>query len=173
MGWFCVLRIGVSDLHHGGGAVGGVDGTAVGGSQTGVGGEDVGPAVLAAEDGPLGEDGEAAEGGGHGGAGHGVGQDLIVEGHIDAVVVAVKGHGLHINVGVQEPGGADLDPGGAVQDLLGRTREPDPQVLDAVLVTAGIGDLSRVDGHGLPQIVGPAAQGVHALFGHDITSLGW
>ena len=173
MGWFSVSRIGVSDLHHGGGAVGGVDGAAVGSAETGVGGEDVGPAVLAAEHRPLGEYRQAAEGSGHGRSRHGVGQDLIVEGHVDAVVIAVEGHGFHIDVGVQEPGGADLHPGGAVQELLGRPREPDPQILDAVLVTAGVRDLSGVDGHGLPQVIGHAPQGVHALFGHDITSLGW
>ena len=171
MGWFCVLRIGVSDLHHGGGAVGGVDGAAVGSAETGVGSEDVGPAVLAAEHRPLGENRQAAEGGGHGGAGHGVGQNLIVEGYIDAVVVAVEGHRLHINIGVQEPGRADLYSGGAVQELLGRPREPDPQILDAVLVTTGVRDLSGVDGHGLPQVVWPAPQGVHALFGHSDSSL--
>ena len=148
-----------------------MDGAAVGGSQAGVGGEDVGPAVLTAEHRPLGEHRQAAEGGGHGRARHGVGQDLIVEGHVDAVVVAVKGHGLHIDVGVQEPGGADLHPGGAVQELLGRPREPDPQVFDAVLVTAGVRDLSGVDGHGLPQVVGHAPQGVQALFGHSNSSL--
>ena len=57
---FSCLRIGVSDLHHGGGAVGGVEGAAVGGTQPGIGGEDVGAAVLAAEYGTFGEDGKTA-----------------------------------------------------------------------------------------------------------------
>ena len=82
MGWFSVSRIGVSDLHHGGGAVGGVDGAAVGSAETGVGGEDVGPAVLAAEHRPLGEYRQTAEGGGHGGARHGVGQNRSEEAHV-------------------------------------------------------------------------------------------
>ena len=130
----------------------------------------MGPAVFAAEDGALGEYGKATEGCRHGRAGHGVGQDLVVEGDVDTVVVAVKGHRLHIDIGMQQPGGAHLYPGGAVQDLLGTGGEPDPQVFDAVLVTAGVRDLSGVDGHGVAQIVRPAAQSVHALFGHDNTS---
>ena len=148
-----------------------VEGSAVGSPQAGVGGEDVGPAVFAAEDGPLGEYCQAAEGGGHGGAGGGVGQDLIVEGDIDAVVVAVEGHGFHIDIRVQKPCGAHPDPGGAVQKLLGAGGEPHPQVLDAVLVTAGVRDLPCVDGHGLAQVIRCAPQGVHTLLGHKITSL--
>ena len=130
----------------------------------------MGTAVFAAEDGPLGEYRQAAEGGRHGRAGHGVGQDLIVEGDVNTVVVAVEGHRLHIDIGMQQPGRAHLHPGGAVQDLLGPGGEPDPQIFDAVLVAAGVRDFSGVDGHGAAQIVRAAAQSVHALFGHDNTS---
>ena len=57
---FFASLFGVNRLHHGGGAVGGVEGTAVGGTQPGIGGEDVGAAVLAAEYGTFGEDGKTA-----------------------------------------------------------------------------------------------------------------
>ena len=131
----------------------------------------MGTAVFAAEDGTLGEYRETTQGGRHGGAGHGVGQDLVVEGDVDAVMIAVKGHGFHVDAGVQQPCRPDPHPGGAVQQLLGAGGEPYPQVLNAVFVTAGVRDLSGVDGHGLAQVIGTAPQGVHALLGHSITSL--
>ena len=53
MGWFYVLRIGVSDLHHSGGAIRIKLGHAVALSDPGVASENVGAAVFAAEDGSL------------------------------------------------------------------------------------------------------------------------
>ena len=110
---------GAHGLHHSGGAVGSADGDTVGIADAGIGGEDMGPAVLSAEDGPFGEHRQTAEGSWHGRAGHGVRQDLIVEGDVDAVMIAVECHGLHIDVGVKEFGAADPGTGGRIQHLLG------------------------------------------------------
>ena len=117
MGWFC-LRIGVSDFYHGGGAVG-VDGSqTVGFAQAGVGSENMGAAVLAAENGPLAEYRQTVEGGRPVGANHRIGQDPVVEGDVDAVVIPVKGHRLYVDIGIKQFGGAYLGGGAVVQQLL-------------------------------------------------------
>ena len=85
---------GVQYLHHGGGQVGEVTGHAVRLAQAGVAAVDMGVAFLTAEDGPFGEHSQAVEGGGATAADHGVGKDPIIEGHIDTVVVSVKGYGF-------------------------------------------------------------------------------
>ena len=134
----------------------------VGAAQTGIAAEDVGPAVLAAQDGPLAEYSQSVEGRGTAGAYHRVRQHTVVESDVNAVVVPVKGDRLHIDVGVNQLRAADPDIG-AVQKLLRTAGQVAPEIFNAVLVTAGVGDLSRVDGHGLTQIAGIAAQSVLAL----------
>lgn len=119
MGWFCVLRIGVSDLHHGDRPVGMDPGDTVGTADDGVAAENVGPAVLAAEDGPLGEHCKTVKRRGMDGTGDGIGQNLIVEGHINAIMVPVEGHRLHINIGIKQFGAADSGTGGRIQHTLG------------------------------------------------------
>ena len=118
MGWFLILRIGVSDLHHGGGAVGVDGGGTVGFTQTGITAEDMGAAVFAAEDCPLGEYRKAVEGGRSGGADDCIGQYLIIEGDIDTVMITVKGHRLHIDIGVEKLCAADFGIGAGIQQLL-------------------------------------------------------
>ena len=55
----------------------------------------MGAAVFAAEDRPLGDDGQTADGGAAAGSGEGIGQDPVIECDVDAVVAAVEGHRLH------------------------------------------------------------------------------
>ena len=119
MGWFYVLRIGVSDLHHGDGAVGAHPGDAVYAAQVGITAENVCPAVLSAEDGPLGEHRQTIEGCGVDGTGDGICLDLIVDGHIDAVVVAVECHRLYIYIRIEQLRIADPGTGSGIQHLLG------------------------------------------------------
>ena len=119
MGWFCVLRIGVSDLHHCNRAVGAEAGETVGTADDGVAVENVGSAVFAAEDGPLGEYRQTVKGGGLDGSGDGICQNLIVEGYIDTIMIAVKGHRLYINIGIEKLGAADSGTCGRIQDFLG------------------------------------------------------
>ena len=78
-------------------------------------------------------------------------------------MVSVKGNGRYVNVSVNQFRTADPDIGGAVQKLLRAAGQVDPQIFDAILVTAGIGDLPGVNGHGLARIAGLAGQRVPAL----------
>ena len=165
MGWFCVLRIGVSDLHHGGGQVGKVPGHAIQFAQTGVAAVDVGAAFFAAEYRPFGEHGKAVEGGGAAAAYHRVGKDPVVEGHIHTVVVPVEGYGFHIDVGIEQFGAADPGAGSAVQQALGACGQIDPQVFDTVFVPTAVGDLAGVDGHGL-RLAAARADGVLTVIRH-------
>ena len=152
-----------SDLHHGGGQVGAEAGQSVGAAQDGVASVNMCPAVLTAEDGPLGKYGKTVQGCGAAGAHHSVGQDPVVEGDVDAVVVPVEGHRLHIDECIKKLCAPHPGVGAAVQDALGTGGQVDPEILDAVLIPAGVGDLSGVDGHGLPQVAGITAQDVVTL----------
>lgn len=116
------MRIGVSDLYNGGGAVGGGQGAAVGTADSCVTCKDVGPAVLTAQNCPLAEYRKAAQRSRPAGAVHGIGKDAVIEGDVYAVMVPVKGHRLHIDIGVQQFGAADPDVGCSIQNLLGRGR---------------------------------------------------
>ena len=116
---FCAFLFGVRSVHYGGGKVGTGAGGAVGGAEAGVAAVDVGAAVLAAEDGPFGEYGQTVQCGGAAGAYHRVGENPVVEGDIDAVMVAVESHGLHINISGQQLRAAHPGVGGSVQNCLG------------------------------------------------------
>ena len=170
MGWFCVLRIGVSDLHHRGGVIGADPGKAVRAVQAGAAGIDMCPAVLAAEYRPLGEHSKALEGHGPVDPDGGIRQDSVVEGQVDAVMIPVKGHRLHIYIGIQQVCAAHLGTGAAVQNLLRTGGQIDPQILDAVLIPTAVGDLLCVDGKRLPQVFCTAANASLATFRHSSTS---
>ena len=70
---------------------------------------------------------------------------------------------LHIHIGIEQLSAADPGAGGAVQLCLRTGGEIDPKIFDAVFVTAGVGNFSSVDGHGLLNIVGIAAQGIRVF----------
>lgn len=89
---------GVQNLHHGGRPVRRANRVPVGAGQTGIAAEDVGPAVLAAQDGPFAEYSQSVKGRGAAGAYHRVRQHTVVESDVDAVVVPVKGDRLHRQV---------------------------------------------------------------------------
>ena len=91
---FPFLRIGVRDLHHGGGTFCGVSGQTVQVTDAGIAGKHMGSTVLTAQNHPLGEHRQAVKGNRSGAAGGGIRQNPVEEGHIDAVVVPVKGHRL-------------------------------------------------------------------------------
>lgn len=131
--------------------------------QTGIAGVNVGTAVFPAEDGPFGKDRKAIQRSGPGDADYGISKDPVVEGHIDAVMIPVEGYGLHIYICIEQFRAADPGVGAGIQKRLGAGGQIDPQILDAVLVTAGIGDLAGMDGHGLAQLLRVAAQGVQGL----------
>ena len=160
---FFILRIGGSGLHHCRRQAG------IGGTGA-VGAENVGAGVLAAEDGALRKQGQTADSRRTAGADGGVGDDFIIEGQVDGVVIPVEGHGGDVDGGVDQLRGADLGRGGGVQHRLGFPGQVDPEVLDAVLIPAGIGDLLGMDGQGAAQVLGPAFKGVVAVFTHGNTS---
>ena len=160
---------GVRSLHHGGGLVCCKEGIAVRG-EGGIAAVDVGAAVLAAEDGAFGEDGQTVEHGWTVAAHNGIGQDPVIEGQIHTVVAAVEGDGTDIDVSGNEFRAAYPGAGGSVQDGLGACGQVDPKILNTVFVPTGVGDLVCMDGHGLVQIVCIAAQGVRNALCHWNTS---
>lgn len=86
---------GIEHLYHGGGAVGGTQGTPVRTAKRGIASENVGPAVLTAQNSPLVEHSQSVEGRGAAGADYRVRQHTVVEGNVDAIVVPIKSHRLH------------------------------------------------------------------------------
>ena len=119
MGQSITLRIVGSDLHHSRGDIGKKPGDSVGGSNSGVAAIDVGTAVLTAEHCPLGEYGKTVQGCRSGYTNHRIGQNPIVEGDINAVMVPVKGHRFYINISIDQLRTADSCIGGGFQQLLG------------------------------------------------------
>lgn len=89
---------GIQHFHHGGGAIGVAPGHTVGTVEAGVASVDVGAAVLAAQNCPFAENGQAVQGCGTGGSDNGIGDDPVVKGDIDAVVVPVKSHRFHASL---------------------------------------------------------------------------
>ena len=167
---FSILRIGVRDLHHGGGTVCAEDGGTVIFADPGITGKDVCPAVFTAEHRPFGEHGEAVQAGGAAGAYRGICQNAVVKGYVNAVVIPVKGYRLHIDVGVQQIRTADPGGGSTVQNGLGASGQVDTKILNAVLVTAAVRDLSGVDRQCLLQVFRPAAHNGAAVIRHGNTS---
>ena len=170
MGWFCVLRIGVSDLHHGGGTVCVLAGEAVCAADDGAAAENMCPAVFPAEDGPLGEDRETAQGCGTVVTDGGICQNAVIECNIDTIVIAIESHRLYFDTCVEKLSAPYFGTGTGIQNGLGAGGQIDPQIFNAVFIPAGVGDFAGVDGHGLLKVIGIAAQGVQTLIGHVDTS---
>lgn len=109
---------GVNILHHSGGQIGRNTGQTVGPTQNRVAAENMGPAVLTAQDGPLGESGQTVKAGRTCCADNSVSQNLVVKGNINTVVIAVEGNRFHIDIGVQKLCAADPDTGTGIQNCL-------------------------------------------------------
>ena len=118
MGWFPVLRIGVSDLYHGGREIGLDLGIAVTAADSGVAAENVGTAVFAAKNSPFGEYGQPADGGTAAVSGDGIGQNPVVERNVDAVMMPIEGHRLHFDGGIEQFSASDLGTVCVVQNRL-------------------------------------------------------
>jgi hypothetical protein len=139
---------GLENFYNCGGSIGCFDGGAVGAAKQGVGGKDVGPAVLSAEHSSLGEDGDTAQCGGSATSNHSIGKDPIEESHIHTVVIPVEGYRLHIDICIHEVCTAYPDTGCLIQHILAAFGEVNSQVFDAILIPAGVSDLSGVYGKG-------------------------
>ena len=148
---------GIQNLYHGGGAVGAGTAGSIRGTEPGIGGENVGAAVFTAQNRPLGEAGKTVKGGGTIAAHHGICQNSIVEGYVDTIMVPVKSHRLHIDVGVQQLGATNPYAGGRIQRALRAFCQIDTKIFNAVLIPAAVGDFSGVDGEGVPRAIGLSA----------------
>ena len=118
MGWCCALRIGVSDLHYGSGAVCMNGGGPIGLTQTGITAEDMGAAVLATEDGSLGEYCQTADGTAAAVPGGGISQNPVVECNINTIMIAVKSYRFYFDCGIQKLGAAHFCSGTVIQNCL-------------------------------------------------------
>ena len=136
---------------------------AVRAAENGVASENVGAAVFAAEDCPLGKHGKTIKTGGPACANDGICKDPVEEGDIDTVVASVKCHRLYIDVGVKQFGAADSGIGAGIQDSLGSGGQVNTQIFDTVLIPTGVGNFLGMDGHCLPQIAGITAKRETAL----------
>jgi hypothetical protein len=85
-------------------------------------------------------------------------------------MVPVKGHRLYIYISIKQLCAPDLGPGAFVQHILGASGEINPQILDTILIPAGVRDLLGMDGQGAAQILGSAFHGIMTVFSHGNTS---
>ena len=111
-------RIGVRNLYHCGGTVGVAQGLSIALVCVNAAAENVGPAVFAAEDGPLGKYRKTVEGGGAVVANYRIGEDPVVKGYINTVMVAIERHGFHVNIGVQQFRTTNPGAGAGIQNGL-------------------------------------------------------
>ena len=88
---------GIQHLHNGGRPVGSAQGAPIRVAQRGIAAEDMGTAVFPAENGTLAEYSQSIEGCGAAGTHYRVRQHPVVEGNVNAVVIAVKGNGCDID----------------------------------------------------------------------------
>ena len=123
----------------------------------------MGPAVFAAEDCPLGERGQTVKSGGAAATDYCIGQDPVVEGYIDTVVIPVESHGFNINVNIEKFSTADPGAGGVIQQALRAFREIDPQIFNAIFIPAAICDLPCMNGQCFPQLLNIAVFALGAL----------
>ena len=130
----------------------------------------MGSGILPAEHRPLGKHGQAAHRRRTAGPHCRIGQYLIKESQVDGVVVPVEGHGVDVDGGVDQLRRPDLSRSSGVQNRLGLPGQVHPQILDAVLIPAGIGDLLGMDGQSAAQILRSALQCFKAAFTHGDTS---
>ena len=120
MGWFCVLRIGVSDLHHSSGQIGEDPSHAVTTADAGIAAINMSGTVLPAEHCPLGEYCQTADGAAAAVSGGGIRQDAVIESDVDTIMMAVKSHRFYFDGGVEEFRASDFGGSSIVQYRLGR-----------------------------------------------------
>ena len=95
---------------------------------------------------------------------------MVEEAHIHSVKAPVEADGLHVHIHVQQSGAAALHRQGAVDGIHTLQLGVKPQVLDAVLVAAGIIDLPGMDANRLPDAAGVSHGTGHHFLRHCNTS---
>ena len=109
---------GIQHFDYCGRQIGTEAGQSVRTADDGIAAENMGMAVLAAQDCPLGKRGKAIKTGRTSGTNNRVCQNLIVKRNVDTVVIAVECNGFYINIGIQKFGTADSGIGSGVQNCL-------------------------------------------------------
>ncbi len=140
---------GIDDLHQGVGRCGLHETLTVEAVHNGLAAEGPGGAFTAAENDPLGEHRQAADGAGTSAADDGIHQNAVIISNVHRIVPRVELGRLHIEGDIQQLGTAGLDIGGLLQNGLGILGQEHPQILNAVLIDAGVTDFFGVDANGL------------------------
>ena len=125
---------GVHGLHHGHGHVALLQHLAVQGVDAHLGGEDLGVALAAEEDGPLVKDAQALYLHWTGAGAVGVEGHAVEKPHIHRVEAPVEGNGFHVDVRIEQLRLAALHRLGAVEYVLSAGGGVEAKVLDAVLI---------------------------------------
>ena len=86
---------GIQNLYHSGRQIGLQPGQSIRAADNGIASEDMCPAVLAAQNSPLGEDCKTVQRCRPSGTDNGISKDPVVECNVNAVVIPVKSHRLH------------------------------------------------------------------------------
>ena len=95
---------------------------------------------------------------------------MVEEAHIHGVEAPVEADRLHIHIDVQQLGAAALHGQGAVDDVHTLQLGVKPQVLDAVLIAAGIKNLPGMDANRLTDAAAVRHGTGHNFLGHCNTS---
>lgn len=96
--------------------------------------------------------------------------DAIEKAHIYGVEAAVKIDRLYIGIDVQKFCSATFDHLAAIEDGLPRAGGVEAKILNAVLITTAVKNLSRMNTHGFPNATQVADRARHSFFSHRITS---
>lgn len=131
-----------------------------------IGGKGLGTSLTAEEDDPLVKDGKAGDLHGPGGAYKGVGGNAVKITYVYGVEALVEADRIHVGRDIQQLGTAGLHVAGPVQGTLRTFGKIDPQILDAILVPAGVHDFLGVYAYGLTDASGIRNGAGHDLFRH-------
>ena len=167
--WSACLNEGTC-FHHRGGQVGLHDVLLIHGARSGLGGEHLGAALAAEEDDPLVEHAQAADLDGTGGAHKGVGGDAVEVADVHGEEAPVEADGLHVDVHIEQLSLAGADGHSPVNGALGALGGVEAQILDTVLIPAGVEDFLGMDTDGLADTGGVLHGAGHNLFRHGNTS---
>lgn len=125
---------GIYRLHHGGGGIGGGQALEIAALRIHLGGEHLGAALTAKEDGPLVKDSQTGDLHRTSGSYKGVSGDAVEVPHIHRVKAPVEGDRFYVDVRIQQLGAARLHRHSPVNDLLAAPGGVNPQVFNAILI---------------------------------------
>lgn len=154
------VRIGRGDGNMGAGLV----------AAAGRGHKQLSAAVAAEQNGSLGENGKTGDRGGAGTTGVGFTVDLVVVSQIDRIKTAVHLQGVNGHYDGNQRGMTTRDTLRVVEDFLGRAREIDAQIFDAVFGLTGVEDFFRMNTSGFSNRIRVTTRTGHRVISHEKTS---